>query len=131
MNTKRVGNIAEAKALAAFVSRSWVVLLPFGDNEPYDLVIDRGAGFERVQVKSAWPTDNGCITFNAYSIPGRSKDYTQTSYTGKADLFAVYNPLDDQVYLIPVDGLGSRPSLRLDPPGKAHPGMRYAKDYKI
>lgn len=131
MNTKRIGNISEAKALSAFVSKGWVVLLPFGDTEPYDLVIDKGLGFEKVQVKTARKTKNGCIVFNAYSIPGRSTDYTQTLYHGKADLFAVYSPDYDKVYLIPVDQVGTQPSLRIEPESKKHPGIRYAKDFEL
>lgn len=131
MNSKRIGNISEAKALSTFVSKGWVVLLPFGDNEPYDLVIDRGLGFEKVQVKTARKTDNGCVTFNAYSQPGRASDYRTTSYHGKADLFAVYSPDYDKVYLIPVSEVGSQPFLRVLMESKKHPNIRYAKDYEI
>lgn len=39
-NSKSIGERSEAMALAHFLQLGWVVLLPFGDNQRYDLVID-------------------------------------------------------------------------------------------
>lgn len=128
MNTKRTGNTSEAFALAAFVARGWIVLMPYGDNEPYDLVIDRGNGFERIQTKKG-RRYKGCLTFNAYSQPGRRSN-VQVSYAGKIDLFAVQ--FEGLIYLIPESEAGaSKPSLRLDPEKKSHPTIRWAKDFLL
>ena len=54
METALKGNATEAAVLDAFVSRDLSVLLPFGGNQPYDLVVDLGGtGFLRVQCKTA------------------------------------------------------------------------------
>src|SRR6059058_6236090 len=58
------GDAAEAAVLYAFVKRNLNVLVPFGDGQPYDLVVDlTGGKFLRVQCKTAWP-DDGCMRFN-------------------------------------------------------------------
>jgi len=133
MNTKRIGNISEAKALAKFLEKGWVVLQPFGDAEPYDLVIDRGQGFERVQVKTG-RYHKGCCIFNAHSISGRTNNQTETKYIGLADLFAVYYPPLDVIYLLDVNDIGhlSIPMLRLEPTkNNQQYRTRYAKDYVL
>lgn len=119
MNTKDIGNISEAKILAACVEQGWTVLLPFGENEPYDLVIERGRGFERLQVKTGkvYGAESRVIKFNACSVNLRKGVYVRTDYGEKADLFAVYvPPPDEATYLVPVRYVGKREGrLRLDP----------------
>ncbi len=107
MNSKSIGNISEAKVLAKFVSLGWVVLSPFGDNERYDFVIDRGKGFERVQVKTAQLTnDCGACRFHVFSLSG-SYTKIKRGYEGEVEFFAVYNGVLDKVYLVPIEICGS------------------------
>jgi len=130
VNTKRVGNGSEAWCLAKFVSLGWIVLLPFGDNERYDLVIERGNGFETIQVKTG-RLSNGCIQFNAYSSVGRVGNGTFRSYVGEVDLFAVYH--DGCVYLVPVQEVTTnKPLLRLEATkNNQRQRVRWAKEYQI
>ncbi len=53
MNTKQIGEITEACILAILLKAGYVVLTPFGDNQRYDLVIERDGVFQRVQCKSS------------------------------------------------------------------------------
>ena len=56
MSTATRGNEAEAAILTALVRRGLDVLVPFGEGQPYDLVVrvaDRA--FLRIQCKTAWP----------------------------------------------------------------------------
>lgn len=132
METKRKGNLAEAKVLAQFVELGYSVLLPFGDTEPYDLVIDRGKGFESVQVKHGrYNKNQDGILFNAYSLSGRTHNQVATTYIGKADLFGVYFAPLDTVYLIPVaECPTTKVTLRLTPPSNGQQsGIRYATDH--
>lgn len=136
VNTKRTGNISEAKVLAKFVEQGWSVLSPFGDIEPYDLVIDRGFGFEKVQVKTAWkPTDSkGSVCFNTTSIVSKAGGrQVRKTYEGLIDLFAVYNPELDEVYVIPVNDVkSSQPRLRIDEPlNNQVKGIMWAKMYLL
>lgn len=130
MNTKRVGNTSEAKLLAAFVEKGWVVLTPFGDNEPYDLVIDRGHGFEKVQVKTGRRNSNGCIIFRTCTT---ARDGSRSGYYSKADLFGVYFPESGKCYLIPVteNGMKESVTLRIDPPRNPVKRIRFASEFEI
>jgi hypothetical protein len=58
VSTLRNGRATEALILNAFAQRDIPVLLPFGDGQPYDLVVDVGTGFVRVQCKTTWRSDD-------------------------------------------------------------------------
>lgn len=133
--TKRVGNISEARTLSVFVLLGWEVLIPFGDCEPYDMVINRGLGFERVQVKTG-TVDDGKIRFPTAGVIQRNSTngkYGKKDYRGKADLFAVYCEQLDNVYLVPVDEAGvSNCSLRLvAPKNNQVRNVRMAEQYLL
>ena len=54
MDTKLKADIAESAVVTELLKRGFRVLKPVGDRLPYDLVLDLGKKFLRVQVKSAW-----------------------------------------------------------------------------
>lgn len=87
--------------------------VPFGSGHKYDFVVDDSMRLWRVQCKTG-RVKNGTLLFNAYSQPGNGS--VKMSYRGLADLFAVLNPEDDKVYLVPVEEVGvTDVSLRLAP----------------
>jgi hypothetical protein len=98
--------------LNALVQRDFHVLLPFGEGHPFDLVVLVANTFLRVQCKTAWPS-NGCLIFNSHTTDhGRGS----RSYAGLADLFGVYFPPGDSVFLVPIDRFtGTEGRLRLEP----------------
>lgn len=100
MHPKMKGDRTEAVVLAELVKAGHVVLMPFGENQRYDLVVDRGDGkFLRIQCKTG-RLRNGVVRFNAYSSqPGNN---TRKMYTGQIDAFAVYCPDNEGVYFIPI-----------------------------
>lgn len=114
MNSKRKGNIAEAKVLSRFVELEIPVLIPFGDNERYDFVVELEEGFKRIQCKTG-RFRNGCVLFNAYSsYAHRGKG--KKDYIGEIDYFGVYCDYTNSVYLVPVLEVGSSEvSLRVKP----------------
>ena len=113
MRTGEKGNVSEAKILAAFVDAGYYVSVPFGSGHKYDLVIDDSTRLFRVQCKTG-RVKNGVLIFSAYSQSGNGS--VKMNYRGLADLFAVLNPEDDKVYLVPVDEVGvTDVSLRLAP----------------
>src|SRR5205814_3841634 len=95
-----VGNISEARVLAALVEAGYTVSKPFGDGHKYDFVIDDGESRQRLQCKTG-RIRRGCVVFNAYSVAGNSGGKRQ-GYADWADVFAVYCPDIEQVYLVPV-----------------------------
>jgi hypothetical protein len=52
MNPKAVGEKTEAIILAELIRNDLVVLLPFGDNQRYDFVVDNHGEFIRIQCKT-------------------------------------------------------------------------------
>jgi hypothetical protein len=131
MKTATRGNAAEARVLTEFVSLGFDVLVPFGGGQPYDLGVHlTGTRFLRVQCKTAWLIERGCLAFNCRSTDhGRGR----IPYDGLADLFAVHLPSTDSVYLIPVDAVpGHIGRMRLVPAkNNQRRGIRFAADFAI
>lgn len=101
MNTKDIGERSEAQVLATLLKGGKTVLKPFGDNQRYDLVVDEDGEFLRVQCKTG-VLKKGSIYFptcSSYGHRGRGKK----GYKREADIFAVYCPATDKVYIIPVE----------------------------
>lgn len=130
MQTGEKGNLTEARILAAFVSAGYFVSVPFGSGHKYDFVVDDSARLFRVQCKTG-RVKSGVLIFNAYSQSGNGS--AKMSYRGLADLFAVLNPGDDKVYLIPVNEVGvTDVSLRLAPTlNNQARGVRWAESYLL
>jgi hypothetical protein len=130
MGGSKRGNETEAVVLSEFVCRNYEVLIPFGEGQPYDLVVHlAGPEFLRVQCKTAWP-NRGCLIFNC-----RSTDHGRgpQSYFGLADIFAVYFPSNRTVYLVPIDGVAAfEGRLRLEPTrNNQQRGIRFATEFEI
>ena len=115
--------------MASLLEKGEVVLLPFGDNERYDLVIDEDGTFTRIQCKTG-RLRNGVIVVKTCSY-GRDGS-TKKDYIGSADKFGIYCPENDKTYLVPVSEVGSRGVyLRIDPPKNNQiNNIRWAKDYE-
>lgn len=129
-NPKAVGERSEGIVLAELMKLGYVVLLPFGNNQRYDLVVDEDGTFVRVQVKTCW-WENGCVAFKTNSVnafTGKRK-----TYQGSADVFVAYSPHTGSVYRVPVGECGSsQVTLRVEPnKGGATSGIRWAKDYEL
>jgi len=131
VNSKDIGERTEAQVLAAFLRRGDIVLLPFGDNQRYDLALDDNGKLIRVQCKTGRLRD-GAVRFKAcstYAHRGRKSK----SYKGQIELFGVYCMEIDKIYLVPVDDVGIREGiLRIVPPRNNQGSkIRWAKDYEI
>lgn len=131
MNTKQIGEISEALMMAKFLELGWIVLKPFGDNQRYDLVIDKGNGFEKVQVKTGH-LKNGVIRFATVSSYVHRKNGTK-NYKGQCDYFGIYCPANKKCYLIKVnDSTMSQGSLRIElPKNKQVKNITMASNYEI
>jgi hypothetical protein len=130
-NTKTIGEITEAIVLAEFLKAGFSVLLPFGENQRYDMVIETGGRFLRVQCKTGRVgREASVLAFNATSHDGHR---ARQSYRGEADLFAVYSPHAKQVYVLDVNEVGETTVwLRLTPARNGQEiGVRYAEEHTL
>ena len=94
------GDLTEAKVLGAFLEAGLNVLVPWRSDLAYDLLVT--ADDVRSSACSASPagSGDGCVEFNS-----RSTDHGagQRDYRGRADVFGVYCPALEQVFVVPVD----------------------------
>ena len=133
MNSKDKGDITEAVITAEFMKNGIIVLEPRGDNQRYDLVIDTGNSFLKIQCKTGRYTD-GKIIFSTdsshYGHKAKDSKYVHSAYTkDEVDYFAVYCPKLDTSYLIKFeDSSKSSCTLRVEE-SRQTKGIRWAKDY--
>jgi hypothetical protein len=128
MNPKAIGEISEALVLARLIKLGHKVLLPFGNNQRYDLVIDHGAAFERVQVKTG-RIRKGAVVFNTSSINGFTRQ--RRAYNQDVDAFCVYCPDNDKVYKIPIAVCGPRSKNLSLTKERTRAGCELATEYEI
>lgn len=137
-HTKAIGDRSEAHIFVALFEAFETVLVPWGENQRYDFVVeDEARELQRVQAKTGRLRD-GAIRFNTcsstYHHPAnRGTKHYNHDYRGDADQFAVYCSATNAVYLVPVDEVGTREAcLRVEPPRNGQrSGIRFARDYQI
>ena len=127
-----VGLRTEAHITGELVRRGYSVLLPFGVNQRYDLVLDQGERFVRVQCKTA-RLRRGCVEFSTQSVRSNTRRTITRGYRGDADLFLVYCPDTNGIYAVPVDEApAGHGYLRVDPARNGQEqGIRWASDYEL
>ncbi|ELZ36827.1 group I intron-associated PD-(D/E)XK endonuclease [Halorubrum tebenquichense] len=111
------GQAAEATVKSELVSRGIPVSTPAYDNEPYDLVIEPGEEFRRLQIKTAFEaTTDGAVRFRTRSTRTKSSGYEREGHDGRVDLFAVYAPACDEEYLVGIEETEkAQMSIRYEP----------------
>jgi PD-(D/E)XK endonuclease len=128
-----VGQRSEAVILAELVKRGHQVLLPYGTNHRYDLVIDVGGKFLRAQCKTG-RLRRGTIEFATQSTRANTQRIFHVPYDAdQIDLFLVYCPDTDRVYAVGVGEVASgRGFLRVDPAANGQvKRIRWAADYEL
>jgi len=111
------------------------LLVPFGENMRYDLVIDDGLQLARVQCKTGRLRE-GAVVFNMCSTYAHHPNprVVRRDYQGEVDYFAVFCLDNRRAYLVPISELPLRKQarLRVDPPrNNQQVGIRYAADFEI
>jgi hypothetical protein len=132
MTTKQNGTVAVGAVLAQLVQQ-YPVLVPIGDNERYDLVIEKDGEFKRVQCKVG-RYKNGTIRFNAASTNLVKGKWVRNNYKGQVEYFGVYCPTLKKVYLVPIQDVvvNNEASLRVDALARNRTkGILWAAGYEI
>jgi len=128
---KSIGERSEAQVVSALLKHGKVILTPFGDNQRYDMVVDEGGRFYRIQCKTG-RIHRGAVEFptcSSQSHRGRGKQ----DYRGQIEFFAVYCPDNDVVYVVPVEDVTTTLGvLRIEPPKNGQvKGVRLASRYEL
>jgi hypothetical protein len=131
MNTKQIGDTSEAMILAALIKRGYTVSIPFGDNDPYDLVVETDRGLHRVQVKTGWLEDD-CLRFKTGSQTTTDGTRHVEGYHDEIESFAVRCKDTDSLYWVPIEAAGRKNTyLRIEPPEINHPRVSLADEFKF
>jgi hypothetical protein len=131
-NTHQVGDRTEAIVMAKLLQVYDCVLIPFGNGRRYDLVVDSGEQFLRIQCKTG-RLRSGAVVFNTHSQNPKGRTGRGVGYRDQVELFGVYCPDTDKVYLVPVaDVTDSHGYLRVDLPKNGQKsGVRMAAQYEL
>lgn len=135
MNSKRIGNIGEAKVLSKFVELGIPVYIPFGDNEKADLIAEFNNKLNKIQVKTSQYIKNNKMWFSLASSTRHRKNGFNYFYTYKdIDYFACYNIERDKIYLLDINTLKNKTYITIRcNPTKNHQvsNVNYEDDFLI
>lgn len=133
--TNQIGIISEAAIVARFVQLGYMVLMPYGGKQRYDLVIENDEGeIWRVQCKTARLEDDGTVVaFDTANHNMALKNKRWKHYQGQCDYFAAYCEELNKIYFLSVNQVGTtRVNLRLVPArNNQEKCVRWAKDYEL
>ena len=132
---KDIGDRTTLAVMMALREAGYGLLVPFGENTRYDLVIESDERLEKVQCKSR-RLRNGAVVWSVCSNYGhhRAPRARSRDYIGEVDYFGVYCAETGGVYLLPLADVPLRRmgTLRVDPPrNNQRKAIRYAADYEI
>jgi hypothetical protein len=132
---KDIGDRTTLAVMLALREVGLGVLVPFGENTRYDLVIDNGKCLARVQCKTG-RLRGGAVRWSLCSNYGHHTNprVVHRDYHGDIDYFGVYCPETEGVYLIPIVDLPMRRrgNLRFEPAkNNQRKFIRHAAKYEI
>jgi hypothetical protein len=111
LTRKRRGEMAEAAFLHKASKMGFGVSKPWGDSEPYDLIVDSGRRLWRVQVKSAyWACEYG-----GYRFPAHGYEHRKGYSSNEIDVLVAYIGPEDLWYVVPVEAFRGVKSMKLFP----------------
>lgn len=131
-NTHKVGDRTEAIVMAALLQVYDSVLIPFGNGRRYDLVVDTGQRFMRIQCKTG-RLRSGAVIFNTQSQNPKDRRGKGVGYRGQVEMFGVYCPENQKVYLVPPEDVTQTYGyLRAEPAKNGQSkGVRTADQYEL
>jgi hypothetical protein len=116
---KRKGDLAELMVAADLARQGYRIAFPYGEDSTFDLLVERGDRWERVQVKFA-ASRNGALEVRARTHSLTNGRVMQTTlYTCEhIEWLAAWDSVTDQCFYVPTDELGTGMTmltLRLTP----------------
>jgi hypothetical protein len=109
-DNKRLGEASEAEFVARATSFDFHVAKPWGEDDPYDVIVGFGQGFWRVQVKCASYHSRSRYRVKASGARGR---YTKD----QIDFLAGYVVPENIWYIVPIAAFEGRCDLHFCPHG--------------
>lgn len=112
------GNIGLGQAIAYYMSKGYVVLLPINDTQPYDLAVDKldGNGLKRVSVKTTQSkkTQSSNFLVDLRSSGGSRKQFTNKLFDkSSCDIVFVYT-IENDIWEFPSEKIEVTSTLSLN-----------------
>lgn len=129
-SSKDKGDLGQIGVAYDLMKKGYKIMMPYGENWPYDLVAVKDNRFVRIQVK--YTVSNGIVV----NVKTRSTNNTlEKRYTDiDIDYMGIYDKTTDDCYYVSAEELGvglTQISLRLVPSKNNQvKNIRMAKDYK-
>ena len=98
---KNIGEIGEMEFILQAKKKGFSILLPYGENIPYDLAVTKNNKIHRIQVKTcnSLSSEN-----NNYRVSTSNGSSSKKKYlSGEIDFFAIYLMKLNIFYIIPID----------------------------
>lgn len=99
MHPKQISEITEAKIIARLLELGYSISKPFGDNQDYDLILDKDGKLEKIQCKTSRLKGN-TINIPCYKCRINTKKCIVSNYIGKVDAIMSYCPDNGKIYII-------------------------------
>ncbi len=130
-DTKRIGDRSEIEVLTALARTGYLVSVPFGENQRYDLIAEKNNTLLRIQVKTG-RLRKGAILFKCHSTHSHRNGVSCRGYAGEVEAFGVFCPDLEAVFLVPVQDVSFHASLRWLPAKNGqNRAVRWAKPYLV
>lgn len=134
METKRLGNLGELKALAKFAEYAIPVYVPYGEAEKIDFIAQFDNKLNRIQVKSAENIIDDKIKFGLRSTAINTvKSKTHIYNDAEIDYFVLYCKQNDSLYILSIqEAPATEACLRVvAPKSNQTKNIRMANDYLL
>lgn len=130
-NSKTLGDETEVIILQELTTSGYSVSIPFGDNDPYDLIVDDDGDLYRVQCKTGWHTDARTIRFNTHSQTTRDGEYHESTYNEVIDAFAIRVPDQETIYWVDIEDAAEKKMVLRYEAEIDHPSINWAREYEF
>lgn len=133
MNSLQKGSYGEKIFETKCIEKGWDCYSPVANQTRADYIIDRGKGFERVQVKSTTAQSGKIVAF-IFKTQTNSKDKKVYFYSKEeVDIFAIVDIESKDVYVVDNKADGNKAiTLRVDKPkNNQTKGIHLAENFKI
>lgn len=102
-NTKKQGDIGEARAVYEYTRLGWVVCTPLCDSAKYDLIIERDGEIKRVQVKTSSYSRDGKYEVHLATLGG-NQSYKTSRNRKDGDYDELFVLVDSgDCWMVPAD----------------------------
>jgi hypothetical protein len=123
--SRRTGEIIELKFAVKAFERGINVSKPLLGDMPYDLILDHNGELLRIQIKSSNYNDYGYKVLTSHT--GTKQPYTEN----EIDFFAIYIQPIKIWYLIPVDAIRGRKTIKIMPERESCEFKKYRENWEL